>query len=140
MIRATPKPTAFHVYCDESQTTAARHMVFGGIITATNNLAFLERVSTDWRSKANMPRELKWTKVFNGKYAEYVSLVDLFFTLVRSRRLHFRALVLDTHYINYRTLSGGDRELGIYKFYYHYLLWNFAPYANVHRCDMYAVH
>lgn len=134
---APPKPDAFHVYCDESQTTAARYMVFGGIITATNNLQFLERAIAEWRVTQNYPRELKWTKVSNGKYAEYVSLVDLFFALVRSRRIHFRALVLDTHYVNYRTLSAEDRELGFYKFYYHYLLWNFAPYANVHRCDMY---
>src|SRR5262249_28374744 len=124
----------FHVYCDESQTSGERYMIFGGIIAATNNLATFARIMAEWRLANKMDAELKWTRVANQRYAEYKSLVDLFFQFVATRRFHFKALVLDTRDPNYRVFSDGDKELGFYKFYYQFLLHNFAPSAVRYRC------
>src|SRR5687767_4124953 len=111
MPTSKPKPTGFHVYCDESSTTAHRYMVYGGIITATNNLATLHRRIAEWRTAHKMHGEIKWGKVSRTKYADYASLVDLIFNEIISRRLHFRALVVDIRDPNYRVSSRGDKDL-----------------------------
>src|SRR5687767_12861190 len=117
-----PSVRGFHIYCDESSTTAHRYMVYAGIIVATNNLPKLRRLMAEWRTATGMHRELKWEKVSKKKYPEYVSLVDLLFDLIRSRRVHFKCFVLDTRDKGYRAFSEGDSELGFYKFYYQFLL------------------
>jgi hypothetical protein len=61
----------------------------------------------------------------------------LFFTLSSNKRLvHFKAIVLDTAAPEYRIFSKGDKELGFYKFYYHFLLRYFAKYAHANNCPL----
>ena len=128
----------FHVYCDESNTDSGkRHPIYGGILVSVNNLATVDRAIAHWRAKEQMHGELAWTKVDPGRYAKYKSLVDLFLILCSTDRLmHFKAIVLDTGTPEYRTFSRGDKELGFYKFYYHFLLRYFAKFADRHRCQM----
>jgi hypothetical protein len=128
----------FHVYCDESNTDSGkRHPIYGGILVSVNNLATVDRAIAHWRAKEQMHGEFAWTKVVPGRYAKYKSLVDLFLILCSTDRLmHFKAIVLDTGTPEYRTFSRGDKELGFYKFYYHFLLRYFAKFADRHRCQM----
>jgi hypothetical protein len=111
-------------------------MVFGGVIAAIENLASFNRAMAVWRAQTNMTKELKWTRVSKGRYAEYASLVDLFFERITSRRVHFKALILDTHDRAFHVFSGGDKEAGLYKFYYQFLLRNFASYPRFYQCGM----
>lgn len=53
---------------------------------------------------------------------KYKQFMDYFFRLNNTDRLHFHALVIDTHLVNHRKFSKGDKELGFYKFYYQLLL------------------
>lgn len=136
MADAPRKPTGFHVFCDETDTDSGkRYMVYGGIIVASENLPKVEQQIANWRITHRMMSELKWTKVSNGKYAEYESLVDLFFWMASTRRiLHFKAIILDTYAPEYQTFSEGSAELGFYKFYYHFLLKYFAKFAVNNDC------
>jgi hypothetical protein len=132
------KISGFHVYCDESNTDShKRYMVYGGILVSLDNLPKVERELANWRVENKIRTELAWTKVSGGKYAEYKSLVDLFFSLSSIRRIvHFKAIVLDTVGPQYLAFSRGDKELGFYKFYYHFLLRYFGEYPIRHRCQM----
>ena len=118
-----------HVYCDESRQTQDRYMVFGGIVVYASAVEAFSQAMTLWRDGQNMHAELKWTKVSNQKVAEYKSLVDLFFSLAGKNQLHFKSIVFDTTQIDYKTYHEGDRELGLYKFFYQFLLHSFGQYA-----------
>jgi hypothetical protein len=54
----------------------------------------------------------------------------------RAGLIHFKAIILDTRDPKYNTFSQGDRELGFYKFYYHFLLKYFAKFPVRHRCHL----
>ena len=122
-------PEVHHVHCDESHT-GARFVVYGGIIVPGRNVEWFDAIMAEWRAEQKMVGELKWTRVANQKYAEYKSLVDLFFEHARRNRLHFKAVVFDMSEVDYAEYHNGDEELGFYKFYYQFLLHKFAPYAR----------
>src|SRR3954462_14033367 len=102
----TDPPKVHHVHCDESQTTGQRFMVYGGIISPANNEAWFDGVMAKWRDEQKMHAELKWTKVSNQKFEQYVSLVDLFFEHLAGHRLHFKSVVFDTREIDYSHHKG----------------------------------
>lgn len=122
-------PLRHHVYCDES-SMECRFMVYGGIITPEDNVAEFDGLLAEWRAKNRMNAELKWAKVSKSKLSEYISFVDFFFDHAAENHWHFKSVVFDTSQINYATHHEGDEELGFYKFYYHFLLHKFAPYAK----------
>lgn len=130
------EPTVHHIHCDESQT-GARHVVYGGIITSGRNVEWFDALMQAWRVEHNMLKELKWTRVTNQKYAEYQSLVDLFFEHADLNRLHFKSVIFDMHQVDYSTYHEGDEELGFYKLYYQFLLHKFGRYA---KSDNHALH
>lgn len=117
----------YHIYCDESRQTQDRYMVFGGIITTAENVEFFDKTMHLYREGQNMKAEIKWGKVSDKKLNEYKALIDLFFSL--NKALHFKSIVFDTHLVDYQRYSGGDKELGFYKFWYQFLLHSFGPYA-----------
>lgn len=123
------EPKTHHVYCDESQTSGARFTVYGGIIIPANSVPVFDDVIAQWRLVYKMNRELKWERVSKQKYAEYQSLVDLFFEHVAAKFLSFKAVVFDTHDRYYRR-DRRDKDAGFYKLYYHFLLYKFGPYAH----------
>ncbi len=118
----------YHVYCDESRQTQDRYMIFGGIITSAKNVNLFDKTMQLYREAQNMNAEIKWSKVSDKKLNEYKTLIDLFFSV--NEVLHFKSIVFDTHFIDYKTYSGGDRELGFYKFWYQFLLHSFGDYAQ----------
>jgi hypothetical protein len=122
-------PKSHHVYCDESQTSGQRFVVYGGIILTANNAAAFDDVIEQWRATKNFRGELKWTKVSKAKYRDYRTIVDMFFEHVAGRYLHFKAMVCDRQDPAYRH-QRSDREIGFYKLYYQFLLRKFAVYAD----------
>lgn len=107
-----------------------RFMVYGGIITPDENVERFDGLLAAWRDTNKMHSEMKWAKVSKGKLYEYLSFVDFFFDHASENHWHFKSVVFDTHQIDYKTHHDGDEELGFYKFYYHFLLYKFAPYAK----------
>src|SRR3954467_12214642 len=118
-----------HVFCDES-CTSARYVVLGGVITPADTVAVLDSLIQAWRADSGMLGELKWTKVSKAKLSAYREFVDLFFDPAKNDHLHFNAVVFDTSQVDYATYHKGDRELGVYKFYYTFLIHKFGPYAH----------
>jgi hypothetical protein len=136
--RTNSRIRGFHVYCDESNTDRRKpHPVFGGILVAVNNLDTVQGEIAKWRSKEQMSGELAWTKV-GGFYRQYRSLIDLFFVLSSKQRglIHFKAFVLDIRTPEYRVYSKGNKDIGFYKDYYHFLLFHFAKFPYQHNCQM----
>ena len=120
-----PKPKEYRCYSDESCNND-RFMVFGGIVTPACDVDKFNAHMAQWRVQNNMHHELKWTKVSNGNYAEYRSLVDLFFKHNVREGLPFKAVVFDMSQVDYKTYHHGDKELSFYKFYYQFFLHRFG--------------
>ncbi len=117
-------------------------MVYGGIITPAHNVDAFNALIDTWRVENNMKSEMKWAKVSRNKLDKYISFVDLFFDHAAPEFCHFKSVVLDTPHIDYKTHHNGDDELAFYKFYYHFLLHKFGPYAATddHRLSVFIDH
>lgn len=122
------KKMLYHIYCDESRQTQDRYMVLGGIIVPSENVILFDGAMKLYRETNNMKAELKWSKVSNQKLSEYKALIDLFFTYIKG--MHFKSIVIDTHQIDHKKYSKGNKELGFYKFMYQFLLHSFGHYAK----------
>lgn len=118
----------WEVYGDESRQTRDRYMVIGGVILPSRQADSLHSAVNLFRESNRMHATLKWTKVSNQKFQEYRNFVDLFFSF--SRVINFRCMVLDTSLIDHETYSGGDRELGFYKFMYQFLVHSLRRYIQ----------
>ncbi len=91
-----------------------------------DSVPVFESKMREFRDRTRMFAELKWTKVSSQKYDKYKSFVDYFFALNEDDVLHFKAMIIDNHKVNYRKFSGGDKEIGFYKFYYQLLIHSFG--------------
>jgi hypothetical protein len=129
-----------HIYCDESYTTGGfRYMVYGGIVLRDRDLKWFDDRMATWRATHKMNAELAWTSVSNGLYAEYQSLVDLYFKLRHREGLHFKAMVCDTRSAEYVAFQKVNKEIGFYKLYYYFLRYQFLPYAKDIDHSLYVV-
>lgn len=123
-------------YADESSIAEHRFMALGFVAVAKTDVALLEQEISEFRASTNMTRELKWGKISNQKVEEYRAFIDLFFRWNTSGRLQFHCLILDRHRINHRKFSGGDAELGFYKFFYQLLLYRFGRNFSAHELEV----
>jgi hypothetical protein len=114
-------PRHEYVFCDESCQTE-QFLVVGALAVPEHCRVALQNRMMSWRARENMNAELKWTKVSKSRLPEYQSLVDLAFDEIRRRRLSFSAIVVDRSVVDYKRFHRGDRDLGLYKFYYLLLL------------------
>lgn len=110
------------LYCDESRQTKDRYMVLGGIAVPQVSLEIMNRELQALRHDKEFHVEMKWNKVSNKWLPKYKCLVDYFFEKNNADRLHFHAMIVDTHQVNHHKFNQGDKELGFYKFYYQLLL------------------
>jgi len=111
-------------------------MVLGGLIIDRVYESLVANKMEEFRRANHMNAELKWTKVSAQKLGEYMSLVDLFFSL--SAYLHFKSIVVDTHEIDNRRYNRSDAELGFYKLMYQFLLHSFGAYLRpMDQCLIY---
>lgn len=100
----------YHIYCDESRQTRDRFMVLGGLILRVDDVLLFNQTIQKFREETKMYAELKWTKVSRSKLPVYERFVDYFFALNNTDRLFFRCIIIDTHQINYKKFSKGDKE------------------------------
>ena len=110
------KTKILQITCDESRQTKDRFMILGGLVIENNNIEMFEKTMHKYRRETKMFAELKWSKVSSQKYIEYQKFIDFFFALNNSDNLHFKAMIIDTHKINYKKYSSGNKEVGFYKF------------------------
>lgn len=89
-----------------------------------------------FRREHNMTRELKWTKVTNGKVDEYKRLVEYFFAMNNVNQCQFYAIVFDSHKWKHKKYNDGDGDKGLSKLYYQILLHRFAKHCAKHG-DLY---
>jgi len=107
----------YHIYCDESRQSKDRFMVLGGIIVLEPSISVINKTMAKYRLEQNMNSELKWSKVSPQKLKEYLRLIDYFFSLNNSNKLHFKSIVIDNHKVDHKKFNHGDYEKGFYKFY-----------------------
>lgn len=112
----------YHIYCDESRQTKDRYMVLGGIVMPASSIGKFNSTMSAYRVQSNMMAELKWTKVSDQKIKEYKSFVEYFFALNNTDQLHFHSIIIDTHQLNHKKHSDGNKENSFYKFFYQLLL------------------
>lgn len=119
-------PQDFSFYADESGISEDRYTVVGGLSmrqhTAIEAYASISR----YRLEHGMAAEMKWSKVSNQKLAEYIAFVDLFFALNNTNRIHFHAVIFDSHQANHAKYNDGDPDVGLSKLYYDLLLHKFV--------------
>lgn len=121
-----PSDPVYHIYCDESRQSEHRFMALGGLIIRADNVANFNATMAKYRGETRMHAELKWTKVSAQKLPEYKRFIDYFFALNNANQVHFHCLMIDNHQVDHKRFSGGDKELGFYKFYYQLLLHGFG--------------
>lgn len=101
-------------------------MVLGGVVVLQDKIKIVENAVKEFRQKHNFHSEFKWSKISNQRYKVYRDFLELFFAFNDLGILKFHAIILDTHLINHKRFSGGDYEIGFYKFYYQLLLHPFG--------------
>lgn len=109
------------VYCDESRHVEApdnQYMAIGSLWLPRDEKDKLSRAFRDVCRANQLHAEVKWSKTSRACLESYKALVDFFFA---QRSLQFRVIVVDQHRLDFSRFSGGDKELGFYKFYYELL-------------------
>lgn len=117
---------------DESGISNDRWTVVGGLCMHRNTVETVQQSLQKYRKDHNMRAELKWSRVSNGKAAEYEALVDYFFALNNTNRIQFHAIVFDSWAANHRKYNDGDRDKGVSKLYYQLLLHRFLRTCGNH--------
>lgn len=92
-------------------------MVLGGLILNAEDVPVFDETIKYFRNETKMFAELKWTKVSNSKLPIYKRFVDYFFALNNTGKLFFCSIIIDTHQVDHKKFSKGDKELGFYKFF-----------------------
>ncbi len=110
---------------DEAGISNDRFTVVGGICMHKSTVQTVYKTLSEYRELFNMKAELKWSKISDQKETEYKWLVDYFFALNNSNKLHFHAIVFDSHAWNHQKYNEGEGDTGLSKLYYQLLLHKF---------------
>lgn len=127
--------TKYHIYCDES-SLSDRYSCYGGIIVNNNYLSLVRDAITSLRDKHFLNTEIKWSKISNQYYNKYYNLICDISSLVNKDIIHFRSIVIDNHQVSHSRNNNGDKEKGMYKFYYLLLKHCFLKDISG-ECDIY---
>jgi hypothetical protein len=111
---------------DESGISTDRFTVVGGIVMHRSFYETCYKTLLDFRKNYNMNAELKWSKVSDQKFDQYSALVDHFFALNNSNKLHFHCIIFDNHQWDHKSFNQGDRDVGLSKLYYQLILHKFV--------------
>jgi hypothetical protein len=120
-------PQDYVFFADEAGISNDRFTVVGGLCVRGSAIPSLHANIEAFRDRHNMKSELKWSKISNQKTDEYKAFVDLFFTLNNSNKLHFHALIFDSHKTDFRKIGGvRDKDKVLSRLYYQLLVHKFA--------------
>ena len=79
------------------------------------------------RLDCRLGAEMKWGKISHKMLAPYFRFVQAFFN---HYAITFKCIVIDTHILDYKKYSNGDKELGFYKFYFNLISRNICVPTN----------
>lgn len=119
-------------FCDESGISTDRFTVVGGLSMHRNNIEPVLTNLRAYRQKFNMGKELKWTKITDSKSHEYRQLVDYFFALNNTNRIHFHCIIFDNHKWLHKKYNQSDQDIGLSKLYYQVLHNKFCRICGHH--------
>ena len=126
----------YHIFCDESCLTH-RYSCYGDVIISNNTLDMVNNTINAVRKEQTLFAELKWSKISNQYNDKYEILINHVASLINKDMLHFRSIIIDNHKINYTKYSNGDKEIGLYKFYFQLLKHCFLKNANNAEYEIY---
>jgi hypothetical protein len=104
-----------NIYSDESGTCGVRYLSIGGLWVPYLHDGAIRSAIRELRDRHSCYGEFKWTKVSRNKLHVYQDLITTFTSFTE---IDFKCMVVDTHQVDHCKYSGGDEELGFYKFYY----------------------
>lgn len=107
--------TLSDIYIDESSQTRLRYLVIGGIIIPTDRVNLFNTQLQKSRLPELPNGEAKWQKVSRAKLPAYKRMVDFFFDNQIAKGCDFHSVVVDSHKVDHRRFSEGDREIGFNK-------------------------
>lgn len=118
---------SYSIFCDESATCKKHsNMVFGAIGGKTSDIIPIMQAVSDWKlQKPELPSEFRWTDTAPHKLQHTKLFCDGIFNRLRSGEIIFRSMVMNHRKMDYRKFYDGDKELGFYRFMYHFLLHSF---------------
>lgn len=119
-------------YCDESGISNDRFVVVGGLCLAKGQIPKVLQNMQAFRRDHNMTRELKWTKITNGKVNQYKHLVEYFFAMNNVNHCQFHAIIFDSHKWKHKKYNDGDEDKGLSKLYYQILHRKFSGICGAH--------
>ena len=82
----------FVIVCDESRKKGPTYSYFfGGAMLLENKYEYITSILDDYKSKLGL-HELKRTKITDKNYKDYIKVLELFFTFVRSGYIKIRIM------------------------------------------------
>jgi hypothetical protein len=129
------------IYADESCTRANQglYMVIGGIICDKETVKLIRKEINQLKKDENLPSdfEFHFSQMNVNNIELYKKLIDIFFKFYIEkcdvkrgiianeqkiyRKICFEALLIEHNKIDHNLYSGGDAELGFFRFYYQML-------------------
>jgi hypothetical protein len=137
-VAANVPPEDYVFFCDEAGISTDRFTAVGGFCVHNSNIPQILKNLSAYREQHNMKAELKWTKVSNQKEGQYTALVDYFFAMNNTNKVHFHCVIFDNHKWNHGRYNGGDNDVGLSKLYYQLIHHRFArtysKLGSLHVC------
>lgn len=88
------------VYCDESDAKGKYYSNFyGGVAIDARNQLNINRSLDDCRNSLPIQGEVKWTKIGDRDYHQYICLMDAFFDLVEARKAKVRIMFIQNRFV-----------------------------------------
>ena len=134
-------PPLFRIFSDESRQNKERYMILGAIIIPEKEIKMLNATMNQYRIETKMPNELKWSKVNDKKLEEYKLLVDYFFALNNTNKIHFKSIIIDNNKIKNIKHSQENKEQSFYKFHYQLFFHKFGKiYFKMDKMVRFVIH
>lgn len=119
------------IYCDESDSRGDYYSNFyGGALVKSIDLAYVEKELNRVKLCLNFHGEIKWGKITENYYQKYISLMDVFFDLIKSDYIKLRIMFTQNIYTP-SNLTKYQQEHEYFILYYQFLKYAFGlEYAN----------
>lgn len=132
------------IYCDESVAKGKYFSNFyGGALVRAKDLATVQETIDDCRTRLNLDKEMKWSKVTENYLAKYIELTDVFFDFVADDRIKLRIMFTQNMY-RPKELTSEQSNNQYFLLYYQFIKHAFGlahinslEPANAHRIRLY---
>ena len=118
---------------DESGQSTDRYMCVGGIVILEERLDEVRAGIARIKAAAGINSEVKWTNLRAHTLRHYKLMVEYFFTLIRTKQIHFHAVIVDFHQFNHK--ANGGRENSVSRMLFQLSL-HTGCFRYGHRADL----